>query len=289
MTGKQIDLFGEEVQPLERKKGRDEVFNDYESYIAKFKKLPKNTDDTYTPPDVFAAVLEWLKGKGRINGATRIVRPFYPGGDFESAAYPDGCAVVDNPPFSIFVKCCRWFAARGIPFFLFGPGMTIASVADFCTCIVIARRVIFENGAAVPVSFASNMFGGLAAVAAGDLDRMIKDCPSQKGGAKLLERYEWPDGVVSVGALHTIANGGGTFELEREFCKVVRKAGGVKIYGRAWLSAQAAQAAQAVQAAKPRIVKVELRPSEKEELDRLCRAYRERGGNAPEIEAKKGR
>ena len=288
--GAQLDIFtGEETPRPESRKGRDEVFNDYEAYLAKFNDLPKTTDDTFTPPDVFAAVLEWLKGKGKITGETRIIRPFYPGGDFESAAYPDGCVVVDNPPFSIFAKCCKWFAARGIPFFLFGPGLTLSSAAGFCTCVVVACAVKFENGAKIPVSFASNMFGGLAAMAAGDLCSMINGCPSQQSDAKTLRKMAWPDGLVTLSTLRTIAAGGGTFELLRECSKEVKSVGGETIFGHAWLSAQAAQAAkaaqaaqaakaaQAAQAAKGNAVKVELLPSEKAELDRLCRIYDERG------------
>lgn len=162
----QQDIFGGKTEIQPRKKGKNEIFNDYEAYVAKFGDGPRTTDDTYTPPDVFEAVLEWLKGKGKITEGTRIVRPFYPGGDFESAAYPDGCAVVDNPPFSIFVRCCKWFTARGVPFFLFGPGLTISNVSSYCTCIITCTAVRFENGATIPVSFASNMFGEAAAIAA---------------------------------------------------------------------------------------------------------------------------
>ncbi|MFR0556541.1 hypothetical protein [Pseudoscardovia radai] len=50
-----------------------------------------------------------------------IVRPFWPGTDYERAQYPDGCVVVDNPPFSILAKIIRFYQAHGIRFFLFAP------------------------------------------------------------------------------------------------------------------------------------------------------------------------
>lgn len=284
----QLDLFGGVTETQPRRKGRIETFNDYEAYVAKFGDGPRTTDDTYTPPDVFAAVLEWLKGKGKITDGTRISRPFYPGGDFETAAYPDGCVVVDNPPFSIFTRCCKWFAARGVPFFLFGPGLTITSASSFCTCIITDTGVRFENGATIPVSFASNMFGGAAAIAAGDLTQMINGCESQrKGTVKQVRKMRWPEGMVTVSDLRKIAKAGGTFVLQREFCECVSNIGGEDIFGGAWLSGQyadvtQAREAEAAQAEAAQAAQVELKPSERQTLERLCGLYRQKGGNAPE-------
>lgn len=288
-NGEQLDLFGGWTEIQLPKKGRNEVFNDYEAYVAKFKDAPQNTDDTFTPPDVFEAVLEWLKGKGKITDGTPIIRPFYPGGDFETADYPDGCVVVDNPPFSIFTKCCKWFTARGVPFFLFGPGLSITYVADFCTIILTDSAIRFENGVMVLVSFASNMFGGAAAIAAGDLAQMLDGCESQRERTrKKTRKFVWPEGVVAASDLRTIAKAGGTFILEREYCEVAGCIGGESIFGKAWLSGQhaaakaAAAAAAKAAAAKVDVVKVELKPSERQTLERLCELYRQKGANAPE-------
>lgn len=86
---------------------RDEKLNDYEGFVEKFKPK-KTTDDCYTPPHVYDAVLEWIKANANIEGR-EIIRPFYPGGDYENYAYPDDCVVIDNPPFSIFIKIVRFF------------------------------------------------------------------------------------------------------------------------------------------------------------------------------------
>ena len=76
----------------------------YEKFVDKFK--PKlTTDDCYTPPKIYAAVRDWACAKYGIDPA-KIVRPFYPGGDFEAFDYPDDCVVLDNPPFSILSKIC---------------------------------------------------------------------------------------------------------------------------------------------------------------------------------------
>ena len=105
------------------------VFHDYESYVAKFQDKEKTTDDTYTPKDVYEAVVSYV---GEMFDLTdkQILRPFYPGGDYENAEYPDNGVVIDNPPFSIFTKICKFYSENNIPFFLFGPG-TLVTVADY--------------------------------------------------------------------------------------------------------------------------------------------------------------
>ena len=77
---------------------------EYEAFVDKFK--PKlTTDDCYTPPEVYEVVKNWACAKYGIDPA-KIVRPFYPGGDYESFDYSGGAVVVDNPPFSKFVPIC---------------------------------------------------------------------------------------------------------------------------------------------------------------------------------------
>ena len=79
------DLFGNEAKG--GKKSRNEIINDYEGFTEKFKSK-KTTDDCYTPPAVYDAVLGWLEENADIAGR-KIVRPFYPGGDYEHYDYPE--------------------------------------------------------------------------------------------------------------------------------------------------------------------------------------------------------
>ncbi len=86
----------------------------YEEFVEKFK--PKRTtDDCFTPPAVYDAVLQWVRQNADIEGR-EIVRPFWPGGDYQNFDYPEGCVVVDNPPFSILSQICTYYAERGIRF-----------------------------------------------------------------------------------------------------------------------------------------------------------------------------
>ena len=82
----------------------------YEQFTEKF--IPKRTtDDCYTPPQVYEALLQWAVSHLHLEGRP-VVRPFYPGGDYEHYPYPDGCVVIDNPPFSIYAKIVRFYLDR---------------------------------------------------------------------------------------------------------------------------------------------------------------------------------
>ena len=87
-------------------------FEDYEGFVEKFKPK-KTTDDCYTPPEIYEAVKGWACEKWGIDPGS-CVRPFYPGGDFYRFDYPEGCTVLDNPPFSLLAKICAYYL-RGHP------------------------------------------------------------------------------------------------------------------------------------------------------------------------------
>ena len=59
-----------------------EMTSEYAAFVEKFKPK-KTTDDCYTPDNVYAAVLDWAVKEYGLEGA-RIIRPFYPGGDYQS-------------------------------------------------------------------------------------------------------------------------------------------------------------------------------------------------------------
>lgn len=94
----------------------------------------------------------------------KVVRPFWPGGDYERMAYPEGCVVVDNPPFSIISKICKWYQVHGVRFFLFAPYLTNFSTHfDGLTHVVCDADVVYENGAKVNTAFLTNMEPGVIA------------------------------------------------------------------------------------------------------------------------------
>ena len=145
----------------------------YEEFVAKFnKEAPKTTDDCYTPPEIYEVVLEWAKEHLHI-GDRPVVRPFYPGGDFENFDYPANCVVVDNPPFSIFAKILKWYNERGIDFFLFAPSLT--SIREGVTFVSVDAVIQYENGARVSTAFVTNMMGNLLCITAPELNENINE------------------------------------------------------------------------------------------------------------------
>ena len=111
----------------------------YEQFIERHKPK-KTTDDCYTPEDVYNAVVEYVDSLISLRGK-QILRPFYPGGDYEHAEYPKNGIVIDNPPFSMFTKICKFYCERNIPFFLFGPGLTIGTIFRICTAVIIGTNI----------------------------------------------------------------------------------------------------------------------------------------------------
>jgi hypothetical protein len=146
---------------------------EYQEFLEKFK-LKKTTDDCYTPAPVYEAVAKYVEETYGVS-REQFVRPFYPGGDYRNERYPEGCVVVDNPPFSIMSEILRFYDSKGIRFFLFAPTLTLfsSSSASTCTALACTLAVIYENGASVNTSFLTNLERGggqipLSPEAAGD-------------------------------------------------------------------------------------------------------------------------
>ena len=111
---------------------------EYDAFVEKFKPK-KTTDECYTPDEVYEAVRNWAVKEYDLHDC-EIVRPFYPGGDYERYEYPKNAVVIDNPPFSILSKICRFYEANKIRFFLFAPHLTLFSAAAGKCHYVVAGR-----------------------------------------------------------------------------------------------------------------------------------------------------
>jgi hypothetical protein len=114
---KVLDLFGnEQTVIITKKKSKPNLFSDYDAFLDKFEDK-KTTDDCYTPKEVMEIIINYVNEKYSLTGK-KIIRPFYPGGDFESIEYTEDMIVIDNPPFSIITKICKYYLERNIKFFL---------------------------------------------------------------------------------------------------------------------------------------------------------------------------
>lgn len=176
-----------------------DLFEDYDGFVEKFKPK-KTTDDCYTPPEVMEVVNAYVSGRWHLDPAT-FVRPFWPGGDYERFDYPEGCAVVDNPPFSMLAKTQAFYLEAGIPFFLFAPALTILSARrcmDVCH-IVCDANITYENGAVVRTGFVTNLEPDNVLEADPDLGDALNAVSDRlrREKVKELPRYDYPMEVVT--------------------------------------------------------------------------------------------
>lgn len=234
---KSINLFGQEEHVFtNRRKSQKSIFDDYEGFVEKFNPK-KTTDDCYTPPAVYDYVLQYVADHCDIDGMT-VVRPFYPGGDYESLVYPDNCVVIDNPPFSIVSQIVRFYLKRGIKFFLFAPHLTLFSADLDCTRIVCGAAIVYENGAKVNTSFLSNMFGEAGVIGDPVLYEGIDAiCSAPKAE---LPKYKYPDCVLTVSDVAYIVKNKGEIKIDKRemvhhSALDIQKKHGKSIYGSGFL------------------------------------------------------
>ena len=131
---------------------------EYQAFLDKFK-LKKTTDDCYTPAVVYDAVAKWVADTYQLDQA-KFVRPFYPGGDYQSEKYERGAVVVDNPPFSILAEILNFYKEKQISFFLFAPTLTLFSSSSSSlssSALPCGVAITYENGASVNTSFLTNL------------------------------------------------------------------------------------------------------------------------------------
>lgn len=198
---------------------REEKFNDYAGFVEKFKPR-KTTDDCNTPPAVYDAVTCWACRKYGIDPAS-IVRPFWPGGDYEAFHYPPSAVVLDNPPFSILSKIVRFYAAQNIPYFLFAPALTALSLTRHgAGLIYIENRITYENGAQVNTCFATS-FGRNAVEVAPELGAALK--AAQHTGAHAAPPvYRYPPNLLTTQSALALARHGVPFALPRTEAVFIR-------------------------------------------------------------------
>ena len=234
-----------------------EEFEDYEGFVQKFQ-TKKTTDDCYTPPAIYEAVLSFVREDIGIPSHIEVARPFYPGGDYESYDYT-GKVVIDNPPFSILAKIVKFYQKRGIPFFLFAPHLTclsgVAAQMENYTAVFLAESnsmLTYENGAKVSTAFVTNMLGDLKVWVSESLAQKIKAANTSKG--KYLPKYSYPDEVFKAADSGLCAelkiDRADTLPVNTLDCQRPHKK---TIFGKGLLlTAKAVKAAKAAKAAKER-------------------------------------
>lgn len=175
-----------------------------------------------TPPLIYETIRDWACKEYNINPSS-IVRPFWPGGDYEHFDYPDGCVVLDNPPFSILAKICAFYLERGIPFFLFAPSLTAFSHSKLFSRmnhIICDADITYENGANVRTAFVTSYGGDIVAQTAPDLGAAIKAATNKikRENAANLPKYDYPYHVVTAAIMQRYSKYGVKWEIRRSDC-----------------------------------------------------------------------
>ena len=195
---------------------------EYDAFVEKFKPK-KTTDDCYTPPYIYDTVRDWAVKEYDLQERV-IVRPFYPGGDYENHEYPVGCVVLDNPPFSILAKIIRFYNERGIDYFLFAPALTVLSSAkEEANTIITDSEIVYENGAKVRTAFVTNL-GEFRIHVSAELHDLIEVAQDEamKANRVTLPKYCYPDCVLTAATIQKIAKYGQTLKIRPEDCHFIR-------------------------------------------------------------------
>lgn len=256
--------------------------NDYDGFVEKFKRK-LTTDDCYTPPKVYDFVrAKVLERYALDEETTEIVRPFYPGGDYEGYDYPEGCLVLDNPPFSILSKIVDFYLSRGIHFFLFAPSLTGFTTLnrEGVTLVGANANIVFENGADISISFLTNLSPSLA-VEIVPWGRELESLTKEK---KTLPSYVLPHHVLSGQTANLLASCGISWSVPREEVTHIhaldeQRAKGKSIYGAGLLCSdriarEAEQKRQEAQEQK-RVVHWSLSPRERAIVESLSQGAKQ--------------
>jgi hypothetical protein len=247
------DEIDEQERIFKERMARGEISEEdeeYQDFLQKFE-LKKTTDDCYTPDNIYDAVKKWCIDKYGLKGK-KIIRPFYPGGDYQKEDYSGDCVVLDNPPFSIISEICDFYNAKGIPFFMFAPALTLLGIASGkINYIACGASVTYENGANVCTSFVTNM-GDKKIIASSDLCANIEDA-NEENMRKLhkeLPKYSYPCEVLTATMLQYIAHHGVTLEIDAKDTHFIRaldsqKELGKGLFGSGFLLSEKAAAEKA--------------------------------------------
>ena len=163
-----------------------------------------------------------------------FLRPFWPGGDYEHFDYPEGCVVVDNPPFSILAAILRFYTARRIQFFLFAPTLTLFAARKVdVSYIPCGVKITYANGANVNTSFVTSLESCRLRSAPGLYAAVRRENDiNAKAMTKKLPTYRYPDHVLTAAAAYQYSQYGVDFRLEKADCVFIRKLDAMKAKGK---------------------------------------------------------
>ena len=277
-----FDLSKIENEWFEKRERNDtshqEGNEEYNEFIDKFE-LPKTTDDCYTPDAVYDAVADWVAKEYGVS-RKNFVRPFYPGGDYQAEKYKKTDIVVDNPPFSILSEIVKFYAEKGVKYFLFAPATTLFSSSSSSCALGVGADIIYENKANVSTSFLTNLEPEYRFRTAPTLYSAVKEAVDKirQETTKNLPKLSYPDEVITSTKLSYFSKYGVNFRVRREESEHIRTLDAQKeskqsIFGSGYLISEKAAAekaaAEKAAAEKAAATKFELSDREKEIVKKL--------------------
>lgn len=203
--------------------GFEDIDENYKRFVDKFKPK-KTTDDCYTPENIYEAVRDWAVGEYGIDPG-KILRPFYPGGDYIRAQYPAGFTVVDNPPFSLISEIVTVYMRAGVPFLLFAPHLTCLNIAagrPDVTRLICNSTITYDNGAQVNTDFVTNLDGRYAVRTVPKLRAAVMAADKANTAARTLPAYEYPPEVITAAQIGYLSRYGVEFNVPRGGVRFVR-------------------------------------------------------------------
>lgn len=240
----------------------------YDEFVDKFKQK-LTTDDCYTPPKVYDAVLAFVGKLVDLKGK-KVERPFVPGGDFEAYRYADNSIVVDNPPFSILARICRFYSERRIPFFIFAPSLTLFTATDCdLTYIVTGTDIEYENGARVLTGYITNLIPDLRIWCCPELGEMLEAAQATEDKTK--QGFVYPDNIVTSAILQKIVKRGIELKIRKVSCETIKESDSAKEQGRALYGGGYIMSDRAA-AERAAATRLNLSPREKAIIERLNEA-----------------
>lgn len=230
---------------------RQEGNEEYNEFLDKFEQ-PKTTDDCYTPDIVYDAVADWVAERYGYS-REQMVRPFYPNGDYQNEKYPDGCVVVDNPPFSILSEIRRWYTEHDIKYFLFAPSLSCLAGNSAHDCAVTSNAsIVYENKANVATSFVTNLEPDYVLITAPDLHDAVQEAADEyaKTMSNPMPKYSYPPHIITAAMGGYLAKYGQDLKIKKNDAYLVRaldmqKEQDKAIYGGGYLLSEKAAAEKA--------------------------------------------
>lgn len=212
----QLNLFDNEADKINQKTTKGILYG-YDAFVEKFKPK-KTTDDCYTPESVYSALVEYINKNVQPLDGFNIVRPFWPGKNFEAYGYKPDDIVIDNPPFSILSRILDFYIAAGVKFWLFAPHLTLFQYSNRqCTLVCTNSQITYENGAVVSTDFITNLYpDDMWVYVDGKLHDILEKADKNRKPTKKLNKYSYPLNVTTSTELGTyIASHGEDFIIRR--------------------------------------------------------------------------